>query len=249
MGYTPDLVVGVWSGNTDYEPMREVNGLSGAAPIWHQFMRTVLAEQPVHEFVRPPGLTQVEICALSGELPGETCPYRGLEWFIQGTQPKQVDSLYRQVMVDRLSGGLADENTPPEQRLSRVVLDLPPAAEAWAQSQGVQLYADLVPDRKAAANSVPGASLPPPEPAPEAAGLEISSPGMGSIFHLASEFAPEAQRIRLEAAGQPGLGKVTIWVDGVQVANPGAAPYQTWWTLTPGSIECGLKRSPRRVKN
>ena len=55
VGYTPDLVVGVWSGNTNYEPMREVNGLSGAAPIWHQFMRTVLAEQPVHEFVRPTG--------------------------------------------------------------------------------------------------------------------------------------------------------------------------------------------------
>ena len=144
VGYTPDLVVGVWSGNTNYEPMREVNGLSGAAPIWHQFMRTVLAGAADPCLCPTAGLTQVEICALSGMLPGEACPYRRLEWFIQGTQPKQVDSLYRQVTVDGLTGRLADENTPPERRLSRVVLDLPPEAEAWAQSQGLQLYSDFV---------------------------------------------------------------------------------------------------------
>jgi penicillin-binding protein 1C len=234
VGYTPDLVVGVWSGNTNYEPMREVNGLSGAAPIWHQFMRTVLAEQPVHEFVRPPGLTQVEICALSGKLPSETCPYRRLEWFIQGTQPKQVDSLYRQVIVDRLTGRLADEKTAPEQRQSQVVLDLPPAAGAWAQSQGLQLYTDLAPNGQVATNSLPGANLTPAEAVLEEKGLEISSPGTGSIFHLSPGFAAEAQRIRLEASGQTGLKRVTFWVDGVQVASLGSAPYQTWWTLIPG---------------
>ncbi|MCC6955772.1 MAG: transglycosylase domain-containing protein, partial [Anaerolineales bacterium] len=74
IGYTPDLVVGVWAGNTDYKPMREVNGLTGAAPIWHEFMRTVLAGRPKDWFVRPQGLVQVEVCALSGLLPTESCP-------------------------------------------------------------------------------------------------------------------------------------------------------------------------------
>ena len=181
-----------------------------------------------------PGLTQVEICALSGKLPGEVCPYRRLEWFIQGTQPKQVDNLYRQVALDRLTGRLADEDTPPEQRLTQVLLDLPPAAEAWAQSQGLQLYADLVPNGQVATNSLPGMHLPPTDVPLKAVGLKISSPGMGSIFHLSPGFAAEAQRLRLEATGQPGLGKVTFWVDGVQVASLVSAPYQTWWTLIPG---------------
>ncbi len=43
VGYTPDLVVGVWAGNADHEAMRDVNGLTGAAPIWAESMRTVLS--------------------------------------------------------------------------------------------------------------------------------------------------------------------------------------------------------------
>ena len=32
IGYTPDLVVGVWVGNSGYEAMHNVTGLTGAAP-------------------------------------------------------------------------------------------------------------------------------------------------------------------------------------------------------------------------
>ncbi len=236
VGYTTDLVVGVWSGNTNYEPMRAVNGLSGAAPIWHQFMRMVLAEQPSREFVQPAGLTQVEICALSGRLPGEACPYRRLEWFIQGTQPTQVDRLYRRVTLDKLTGRLADENTPAEQRQSQVVLDLPPEAEPWAQSQGLELYNALVQKEngQVATSEAQETNLTPAATLLEAARLEISAPAAGSIFHLSPEFASDAQRIRLEAVGQPGLSKITFWVDGVQVARLESAPFQTWWRLTPG---------------
>ena len=39
LGYTPDLVTGVWIGNADYTPMVNTTGLSGAAPIWSQFMQ------------------------------------------------------------------------------------------------------------------------------------------------------------------------------------------------------------------
>lgn len=35
MGYTPDIVVGVWSGNANGDLMKDVVGITGAAPIWH----------------------------------------------------------------------------------------------------------------------------------------------------------------------------------------------------------------------
>ncbi len=70
VGYTPDLVVGVWTGNADNTPMRGVSGVTGAAPIWHDFMSSVLRGAPPREFGRPEGLVQMEVCADSGLLPG-----------------------------------------------------------------------------------------------------------------------------------------------------------------------------------
>jgi penicillin-binding protein 1C len=43
-GYTRYLVAGVWAGNSDGRPMRNVSGVTGAAPIWNAFMEAVLAD-------------------------------------------------------------------------------------------------------------------------------------------------------------------------------------------------------------
>jgi hypothetical protein len=98
-------------------------------------MRTALTGQPQETFVRPAGLAQVEVCALSGLLPTENCPYRRLEWFIEGTQPARADMFYREVIVDTATGLLATEATAPERREQRVVLDLPLQAQAWARAE------------------------------------------------------------------------------------------------------------------
>jgi penicillin-binding protein 1C len=229
VGYTPGLVVGVWSGNTDYEPMRDVNGLSGAAPIWHQFMRTVLSSRPAQAFTRPPGLVQVEICALSGLLPTDACPYKRKEWFIAGTQPVRPDTFYREVWVDPLNGALA---APARGSQRRIVLDLPVLALPWARSQGLPLYQDL---RAGTDGRLPGSSA----PLDAAAGqpeipLRLDSPPQGALYHLSPSLETQAQRLRLEAVGEPGLRQVTLWVDGVQIASLEALPYQAWWTLQPG---------------
>ncbi|MEJ2752992.1 MAG: PBP1A family penicillin-binding protein, partial [Chloroflexota bacterium] len=41
VGYTPGLVVGVWTGNTDNSEMIDVSGLSGAAPLWSDYMQAI----------------------------------------------------------------------------------------------------------------------------------------------------------------------------------------------------------------
>ena len=69
LGYTPDLTVGVWVGNADNTPMKGVSGISGAGPIWHDFMVTVLRDRPPLAFTQPDGLVRVEVCADSGLLP------------------------------------------------------------------------------------------------------------------------------------------------------------------------------------
>jgi membrane peptidoglycan carboxypeptidase len=42
VGYTPDLVVGVWAGNSENEALDQVSGQSGAGAIWHEVMEHLL---------------------------------------------------------------------------------------------------------------------------------------------------------------------------------------------------------------
>lgn len=76
MGYTPDLAAGVWVGNANYTPMVNTTGVSGAAPIWSQFMQ--MAEPYVSggnptPFTRPSGIVDKVICLLSGTEPSQWC--------------------------------------------------------------------------------------------------------------------------------------------------------------------------------
>lgn len=51
MGYTPDIVVGVWSGNANGDLMKNVVGISGAAPIWHDALEYASGRCfPAHSF-------------------------------------------------------------------------------------------------------------------------------------------------------------------------------------------------------
>lgn len=96
VGYTPALAVGVWTGNTDNSEMIDVSGLTGAAPLWSEYMQSVYSEPtmletlvvngqpPVNEFVPPPGLEQESLCALSSVVVGVMdCAPGGSEWALQ----------------------------------------------------------------------------------------------------------------------------------------------------------------------
>lgn len=237
VGYTPSLVVGVWVGNTSYEPMREINGLSGAAPIWHQFMRTVLAGRPAEEFHRPQGLVQVQVCALSGLLPTPDCPYRRFEWFINGTQPTEKDHLYHTVWIDSATGLPADAQTPVERRVKQLALDLPAQAEPWARSQGLLLWSDwlaregvVVSQRGDATDGNGGL----PAAQGESASLQLISPPAGGLYRLAEGYDLSAQRLRIEAVGQADLRRLRLFVDGQVIAELSSAPYVAYWPLSPG---------------
>lgn len=90
VGYTPSVVVGVWVGNPDNRAMVNATGLTGAGPIWHHFIRQVLAGTPPEPFPQPDGLVRVDICLPSGLLATPDCPTGRAEWFIPGTQPTET---------------------------------------------------------------------------------------------------------------------------------------------------------------
>ncbi len=58
MGYTPDLVVGVWAGNNNNTPMqRNGSSILAAVPIWHAFMVQALTQYQPDTFPAPAATT------------------------------------------------------------------------------------------------------------------------------------------------------------------------------------------------
>lgn len=95
IGYTPHYTVGVWVGNFDGKPMRNVSGVSGAGPLFRDIMLLLQERErtPNSNFTMPEGLIEVYVCPHSGMLAGSSCPARIKEIFIKGTEPKKICNL------------------------------------------------------------------------------------------------------------------------------------------------------------
>jgi 1A family penicillin-binding protein len=141
VGYTPDLVAGVWVGNADNTAMKGVAGAGGAAPIWHNFMERALADQPAREFSRPDGIETFEISADSGSLPSAACPpdRRRQEIFAAGQGPLGPEyDFHQNVRIDVSTNARATEYCPPDVVEERYYFVLPgEEGQRWAQQQGI----------------------------------------------------------------------------------------------------------------
>jgi penicillin-binding protein 1C len=80
IGYSPKYTVGVWVGNFSGEPMWNVSGISGAAPVWVEVMNWLPRNGAPARREPPPRLVREKIIFSHGSVsPRE-------EWFIQGTE-------------------------------------------------------------------------------------------------------------------------------------------------------------------
>ncbi len=166
VGYTPDLAVGVWIGNADYTPMVDTTGLSGAAPIWSNFMRTAIQQVTggnPSAFIRPAGVIDRVICAVSGTEPSEFCPLQRNEIFAYDQTPlPKEDDLWKRVRIDTWTGLLASSSCADfvEEKFALNVTD--PSAvrwiletgegQRWAEQMGFQQPIFFTPQRECTAN-------------------------------------------------------------------------------------------------
>ena len=87
VGFSRRYTVGVWVGNFSGEPMRDVSGVTGAAPIWADVMSWLHRDLPSHAPAPPPGVVPAEVGFADAAEP----PRR--EWFLSGTEPPRADAL------------------------------------------------------------------------------------------------------------------------------------------------------------
>jgi len=67
MGYTPFAVVGVWTGNNDNSPTKDI-GVGIAAPMWNKVMQKIVETNPIENFT-PPAPATNRSPVLLGQLP------------------------------------------------------------------------------------------------------------------------------------------------------------------------------------
>jgi len=152
VGYTRYLVAGVWAGNSDGRPLRGSSGLTGAAPIWHDFMEAVLqdpallavlaapADAEAWAFTPPPGVERRPDC------PPRLACRRGGEYFsrtwleavgAKGPLADAVESIpSAPVYVDRGEGPQWVAYCQVEPAATRPLLRLPGGPQATPLTAG-----------------------------------------------------------------------------------------------------------------
>jgi len=139
VGFTPDLLTGVWVGNADRSEMKNISGVTGAGPIWHNFMVLALEGKPALDFPRPPGIIEMEVCADSGTQPSPYCPRRRAEFFAADQPPPGPEhDWYQLVRLDAVSGLLWTAGCTGDV-IEKVMAVVPEEGREWAQQNGLEV--------------------------------------------------------------------------------------------------------------
>jgi membrane carboxypeptidase/penicillin-binding protein len=141
VGYTPDLVVSVWTG-IDQPGQEIVNSHNWAAGLWHAVMQYATKDQPIEEFIPPLGISEIQVCDPSGLLPTNECPHIVDEVFTSGDEPTQLDTLFQAFLINRESGRLATIFTSPALIDEEIFMVVPPQAEGWARNANIPQVPD-----------------------------------------------------------------------------------------------------------
>lgn len=160
VGYTPELVGGVWAGNADNARIQGISSTSVSLRAWKDFMVQAIEylDLPPTPFTRPDSVVSREVCWPSGKLPTADCPaanrYSSLyaaEVLPSGPEglgdeelARYYDTWWQEVSIDTRTGLRASDNTPAQFVSTSVRLVFPEdevekwtGVFAWAAANGV----------------------------------------------------------------------------------------------------------------
>lgn len=152
-GYTPQITTVVWAGNVDgTETKGTGDGLTCAAPIWHDFMVAAHAKREKEIFEKPDGIYSATISQLTGRLASESTPDNLRVNSIFAVKPTEYEGGFKEQEVDTLCNGPVTANTPKD-AIKKIYLagNLNPIIDAydkewlssvygWTKSDAAKLY-------------------------------------------------------------------------------------------------------------
>ncbi len=222
VAFSTRVLVGVWVGDPDFQPMHGLAGFNSAAELAKSVLTFVHQDQlgglEDWSFPPPRGYHPVRLCALTGKLANAVCPDVSMEWFAEGEEPFETCSVHVQLPIDVRTGSLARFDTPVSCIEVRTFIDLPGRYAEWMASQGL---------------SLPPSSEPPLPSSSPRAQLRITSPSEGLRLLRDPETPADKETIALKLVAEPSVPQILWYVDGeaFQLAD---YPYTTRWPIQPG---------------
>jgi len=105
VGYTPDIVAGVWVGFDERKTIgARMTGSAAALPAWTEIMKAATAGQPEQAFSKPSGVVYRNICPITGLLAREGCPDPTREAFVAGEAPGEECQEHSGALFDPAAG-------------------------------------------------------------------------------------------------------------------------------------------------
>ncbi|MCX6878531.1 MAG: penicillin-binding protein 1C [Verrucomicrobia bacterium] len=218
-GVRGDYVLVLWLGNFDGRGNNALVARRCAAPLlFDLFFRLRLANRSTPP---PAGVRRVDLCAISGELPGQWCQQRGGGWFIPGVSPIAPCQLHRSILVDGRTGKRVarDDGRPG---LVREVHEFwPPDMLELFRKAG--LPRRIPPAPESGTDPLLGLD---PGPAPV-----IIAPLHGRVYEIGKD--PAAAEIQLQARATPGVRQL-YWFCGEAFLGTCLPTAALPWNPTPG---------------
>ncbi len=230
VGIVGPYVLAVWVGNFDGSSNPAFVGVQTAAPLFFHIVDGLRATDPrlPEALDSPPaGVTAVEVCAGSGDLPNAECPHRSRAWFIPGKSPIRVSSVHRRILIDTRTGLRACADTPPSDTRAEVF-------EAWP-SDILRLYALA---------GMPRRPIPPDRCGSDAQSSEhvtpaITYPRSGGTYELhAAELGHET--LQLSATAGPGVASLYWFADGAYVGSSPPSTALAWAPTHSGDVDLSV---------
>jgi membrane peptidoglycan carboxypeptidase len=234
MGYTPDLVTGVWVGNATSEALSpKADGLNVAAPIWKDYMTNALRQikDAKKTFPVPDGIVTPQISLLSGELPTECTPIsmRASDVFLRERAPTLPDPACTTVEVDKVTGLLASDSCPAEAREMRSFL-VPKSvlADRWPTwEQGVQAWAAGLKVSATGSTTFALAAVPTKQCDISLTPGRLVKPTVSLQYPQNGDTVPyPAFQPQFTASAGDSVKEVRIKIDGKEVAKETSAPFR-----------------------
>ena len=216
-GVVGPYVLVVWIGDFEDQGNPSFVGIDAAAPLFFRIVDALNLEKPDEVFkpaTPPAGVSKVEVCAESGDLPNKYCPQTVETWYIPGKSPIRVSQLHRAVTIDLATGLPACPPYDPNSTRQEVF-------EFWP-SDMMKLFREAgMPRRKAPA--MPDCAV------DSSSGLpKIATPLRGVTYTLRHKAG--AATIPLEASTEADVDSV-FWFDGAAlIAKTAAAHGAIPWT-------------------